>query len=72
MGRIEEVTRSEKDKPANPAPINTGGGAYIGGSVTAGGHVVGRDQINVGGAQGLIEKGVALATMLAAIATRVF
>lgn len=29
------------------AQINTGGGAYIGGSVTAGRDVVGRDQINV-------------------------
>ena len=42
---------SEKDKPINPAPINTGGGAYIGGNVKAGRDVVVRDQLNVGGGQ---------------------
>lgn len=38
---------SEKDKPANHAPINTGGGAHFGGPVTAGGDIVGRDQHKV-------------------------
>ena len=42
---------SEKDKPANQAPINTGGGAYFGENVTAGGNIAGRDPINVGGGQ---------------------
>lgn len=42
---------SEKDKAAGPTTINTGGGAYIGGNATAGGNIVGRDQINVGGGQ---------------------
>lgn len=38
---------SKKDKPTNQAPINTGGGAYFGGTVTAGGDIVGRDQQKV-------------------------
>lgn len=38
---------SEKDKPANQAAIDTGGGAYFGGPVTAEGDIVGRDQHKV-------------------------
>jgi hypothetical protein len=38
---------SDKDKPFEKSQINTGGGAYIGGNVKAGGDFVGRDQTKV-------------------------
>lgn len=41
---LREVNTNEKPKSTGSPSINTGGGAYIGGNVNAGGDVVGRDQ----------------------------
>ena len=41
------------EKPSPPVQIDTGGGAYIGGSVTVGGNFVGRDQIHISDSTGV-------------------
>jgi len=42
-----DPTKSPRKEAAGPTDVNTGGGAFVGGSVTAGGDFVGRDKVTI-------------------------